>query len=74
MNITKTVLEENRVPGPYLSLMGCQGRFPFLPMPRSGQTATIAFRACDIVVGPRAAQLTASRLPKRKKKKYPAFR
>lgn len=35
---------------PYLSLTGCQGRSPFLPMPRSGHTATIAFTTRDIVV------------------------
>lgn len=32
-----------------LSLTGCQGRFPFFPIPRSGHTATIPFNMRGIV-------------------------
>lgn len=42
------VSTEPSVSATHLSLTGCQGRFPFLPMPRSGHTATIPFSLRDI--------------------------
>lgn len=49
--------------GPYLSLMGCQGSSPSLPMPRSGHTATMAFRMRDMLAEFPASLAHVTRTP-----------
>lgn len=60
--LTKTAINVT-----YLSLTGCQGRFPLFPMPRSGHTATILFKMRDIVSYVITAASRQQMLEKRRK-------